>query len=194
MAIAATLAHQFAPTATSEAPPPQGTIPTIQPLDVAHAIHGGLVIHPGTAAFVRVWPDNAEVQINSTGQSSQTGRPPGMFRYTLGEQDSMTVRGATSLTVEFTQPVTYPGEALLPYSMPWGDGTMVLPTYLWAYCEIKSGGNADLDLNGSVGTDQDIAYFYACLANGLPGADFDNDGQVGTDADMRALYDAIAGW
>jgi hypothetical protein len=60
-------------------------------------------------------------------------------------------------------------------------------------------GTADFDCNGDVGTDQDIAAFFACLAGNCPAApctstaDFNADGNVGTDQDIESFFRVLGG-
>jgi hypothetical protein len=60
-------------------------------------------------------------------------------------------------------------------------------------------GTADFDNDGDLGTDADIAAFFACLAGNcrpdcwIGGADFNGDGDVGTDADIEAFFRVLAG-
>jgi hypothetical protein len=57
--------------------------------------------------------------------------------------------------------------------------------------------SADFNNDGDVGTDGDIADFFACLAgNCCPecwSADFNNDGDLGTDADIESFFRVLAG-
>jgi hypothetical protein len=57
--------------------------------------------------------------------------------------------------------------------------------------------SADFDNDGSVGTDADIAAFFACLAGTCcatcESADFNGDGDVGTDADIESFFRVLAG-
>jgi hypothetical protein len=58
---------------------------------------------------------------------------------------------------------------------------------------------ADFNCDGDVGTDADVADFFACLSGTCPpppctnSADFNHDGDVGTDADIFAFFRALAG-
>ncbi len=60
-------------------------------------------------------------------------------------------------------------------------------------------GSADFDCDGSIGTDQDIAAFFACLSGDCPAApcrstaDFNGDSDVGTDADIDAFFRVLSG-
>jgi hypothetical protein len=60
-------------------------------------------------------------------------------------------------------------------------------------------GSADFNCDGDVGTDQDIAAFFACLSGVCPGApctgsaDFNDDGDVGTDQDIEAFFRVLGG-
>src|SRR5262249_33726981 len=60
-------------------------------------------------------------------------------------------------------------------------------------------GSADFDCDGDVGTDADIAAFFACVAGDCPRgactstADMDGDGDVGTDADIETFFRILAG-
>jgi hypothetical protein len=60
-------------------------------------------------------------------------------------------------------------------------------------------GSADFNCDGDVGTDADIAGFFACLAGTCPaapctnGADFNGDGDVGTDGDIEAFFRVLGG-
>jgi hypothetical protein len=56
----------------------------------------------------------------------------------------------------------------------------------------------DYNGDGDVGTDADIADFFACLAGNCcatcpPNADFNCDGDVGTDADIASFFSVLAG-
>jgi hypothetical protein len=56
---------------------------------------------------------------------------------------------------------------------------------------------ADFDGDGNIGTDTDIAAFFACLGGSCCAhcltADFNNDGNIGTDADIEAFFLVLAG-
>ncbi len=60
-------------------------------------------------------------------------------------------------------------------------------------------GSADFNCDGDVGTDADIAGFFACLSGDCPAppcsnsADFNGDGDVGTDADIEAFFRVLGG-
>jgi hypothetical protein len=55
----------------------------------------------------------------------------------------------------------------------------------------------DFNGDGDVGTDADIAAFFACLAGNCclacGPADFNGDGDVGTDADIESFFRVLAG-
>jgi hypothetical protein len=57
--------------------------------------------------------------------------------------------------------------------------------------------SADFNGDGNIGTDQDIAAFFACLGgNCCPrcgSADFNGDGDIGTDADIASFFRVLAG-
>ncbi len=59
--------------------------------------------------------------------------------------------------------------------------------------------SADFDHDGDIGTDADIAAFFACLAGNCPStpcaatADFNGDGDVGTDADIDSFFRVLGG-
>jgi hypothetical protein len=59
--------------------------------------------------------------------------------------------------------------------------------------------SADFNCDGAIGTDADIADFFACLEGDCPPcpcpstADFDGDGNRGTDADIEAFFRVLAG-
>ena len=64
-----------------------------------------------------------------------------------------------------------------------------------AVLTIRAG--ADVDGDGDIGTDNDIAEFFSCLA-GLccptcDDADFNGDGDIGTDADIESFFRVLAG-
>ncbi len=60
-------------------------------------------------------------------------------------------------------------------------------------------GTADFNCDGDVGTDADIAGFFACLSGSCPpppctnSADFNGDGDTGTDADIEAFFRVLSG-
>ncbi len=60
-------------------------------------------------------------------------------------------------------------------------------------------GSADFNCDGDIGTDSDIAAFFACLSGTCPqlpcpnSADFNGDGDVGTDADIEAFFRVLSG-
>jgi hypothetical protein len=60
-------------------------------------------------------------------------------------------------------------------------------------------GTADFNCDGDLGTDADIASFFACLAGTCPpppctnSADFNGDGDIGTDADIEAFFRVLGG-
>ncbi len=60
-------------------------------------------------------------------------------------------------------------------------------------------GSADFNCDGDLGTDSDIAAFFACLAGACPpppctsNADFNGDGDLGTDADIEAFFRVLGG-
>jgi hypothetical protein len=61
-------------------------------------------------------------------------------------------------------------------------------------------GSSDFDCDGDVGTDADIASFFACVAGQCPaapcspsGADFNGDDDIATDADIEAFFRVLAG-
>jgi hypothetical protein len=57
--------------------------------------------------------------------------------------------------------------------------------------------SADFNGDGDVGTDSDIAAFFACLGGNCCAtcgtADFNGDGDVGTDADIESFFRVLAG-
>jgi hypothetical protein len=57
--------------------------------------------------------------------------------------------------------------------------------------------SADFNGDGDLGTDSDIAAFFACLAgNCCPtcgSADFNGDGDLGTDADIESFFRVLSG-
>ncbi len=60
-------------------------------------------------------------------------------------------------------------------------------------------GSVDFNCDGDLGTDSDIAAFFACLSGSCPpppctsSADFNGDGDLGTDADIEAFFRVLAG-
>jgi hypothetical protein len=60
-------------------------------------------------------------------------------------------------------------------------------------------GSADFNCDGDLGTDADIAAFFACLGGSCPPppctstADFNGDGDLGTDADIEAFFRVLGG-
>jgi hypothetical protein len=73
-------------------------------------------------------------------------------------------------------------------------GTGVLTIASHAHC-----GSADFNCDGDIGTDADIAAFFACIAGTCPPppctstADFNGDGDIGTDADIAAFFSVLGG-
>ncbi len=71
------------------------------------------------------------------------------------------------------------------------DGTLGNPV---SHC-----GTADFNCDGDIGTDSDIAAFFACLAGDCPSApctnsaDFNGDGDIGTDSDIEAFFRVLSG-
>jgi hypothetical protein len=63
----------------------------------------------------------------------------------------------------------------------------------------SSCGTADFNCDGDVGTDSDIAGFFACLSGSCPAApctnsaDFNGDGDTGTDTDIEAFFRVLSG-
>ena len=60
-------------------------------------------------------------------------------------------------------------------------------------------GTADFNCDGDMGTDADIAAFFACISGACPAApcassaDFNGDGDIGTDADIEAFFRVLGG-
>jgi hypothetical protein len=58
-------------------------------------------------------------------------------------------------------------------------------------------GTADFNMDGDMGTDTDIAAFFACLAGTCcptcQSVDFNHDGDYGTDADIEAFFRVLSG-
>ncbi len=60
-------------------------------------------------------------------------------------------------------------------------------------------GSADFNCDGDIGTDSDIAAFFACLSGSCPAspctssADFNGDGDTGTDADIESFFRVLSG-
>jgi hypothetical protein len=60
-------------------------------------------------------------------------------------------------------------------------------------------GTADFNCDGDIGTDADIAGFFACLSGSCPAApctnsaDFNGDGDIGTDGDIEAFFRVLSG-
>jgi hypothetical protein len=60
-------------------------------------------------------------------------------------------------------------------------------------------GTADFNCDGDIGTDADIADFFACLSGTCPAppcannADFNGDGDIGTDSDIEAFFRVLSG-
>jgi hypothetical protein len=68
----------------------------------------------------------------------------------------------------------------------------------WRTPGIEPGScSADFNGDGDIGTDSDIAAFFACLAGDCcltcGTADFNNDGDLGTDADIESFFRVLAG-
>jgi hypothetical protein len=69
----------------------------------------------------------------------------------------------------------------------------------WNDCPAAGGCTADFNCDGDVGTDADIASFFACLSGTCPPppcantADFNNDGDTGTDADIASFFRVLGG-
>jgi hypothetical protein len=62
---------------------------------------------------------------------------------------------------------------------------------------VPAPSKADFDNDGEVGTDADIAAFFACLAGNCcdtcGDVDFDGDGDAATDADIQSFFRVLAG-
>lgn len=173
---------------------------TLSALAIAHAIHGGMVVQPPFDCYVYIQAPEVGERLNCTVKGTTSfeypccgavmcpaDSPPQVVpvhcneptdfncatcpcesyvqHYWVAAGDSLTIMGARSVRVE-----------------GWGWATL-----------IPSGGNADIDLNGDLGTDADLNFFWQALASGLGAADFDNDNSPGTDQDVAAVYEAIAG-
>ncbi len=88
-------------------------------------------------------------------------------------------------------PSTVIGHALLP-GVSGLSGGLAVTTH-------NPCGTADFNCDGDVGTDTDIADFFACLSGSCPAppcvntADFNGDGDVGTDADIEAFFRVLGG-
>ncbi len=60
-------------------------------------------------------------------------------------------------------------------------------------------GSADFNCDGDLGTDADIAAFFACISGNCPPppctstADFNGDGDLGTDSDIAAFFRVLSG-
>jgi hypothetical protein len=82
------------------------------------------------------------------------------------------------------------------YSTLVNNGSVDVPANL---VRIPHCGSADFNCDGDLGTDADIASFFACLAGTCPPApctstaDFNGDGDIGTDADIEAFFRVLAG-
>jgi hypothetical protein len=89
-----------------------------------------------------------------------------------------------------------------------GDGTVITGSgvhngfqeaWITSLPRSSSCGTADFNCDGDIGTDADIASFFACLAGTCPAApctnsaDFNADGDLGTDADIEAFFRVLAG-
>lgn len=57
---------------------------------------------------------------------------------------------------------------------------------------IVYGGTGDFNIDGAVGTDEDIEAFFRCLGSPC-NSDFNGDGDMGTDEDIECFFMAIAG-
>ncbi len=80
------------------------------------------------------------------------------------------------------------------YSTAHGNATMLISS-TGSTC-----GSADFNCDGDIGTDADIASFFACLSGNCPPApccssryDFNGDGDIGTDADISAFFRVLGG-
>jgi hypothetical protein len=68
-----------------------------------------------------------------------------------------------------------------------------------AYVTSHLCGSADFNCDGDIGTDSDIAAFFACLSGSCPAApcastaDFNADGDIGTDGDIEAFFRVLGG-
>ncbi len=78
------------------------------------------------------------------------------------------------------------------YATSRGQGTLTITGH--SQC-----GSADFNCDGDLGTDSDIAAFFACLAGNCPPppctstADFNGDGDIGTDSDIAAFFRVLSG-
>ncbi len=103
------------------------------------------------------------------------------------------------------QPPIPPNHIKITPSRFVGDGTPTTGTIFWddmTYVQLPVGprcGTADFNCDGDVGTDADIAGFFACLSGSCPPppctntADFNGDGDIGTDADIEAFFRVLSG-
>jgi hypothetical protein len=82
------------------------------------------------------------------------------------------------------------------YSTLVNNGSVDVPANL---VRIAHCGSADFNCDGDLGTDADIASFFACLAGTCPpppctsSADFNGDGDIGTDSDIEAFFRVLGG-
>jgi hypothetical protein len=85
-----------------------------------------------------------------------------------------------------------------------GPGIQSLDDESWAMDNLRISvegtcGTADFNCDGDIGTDSDIAAFFACISGTCPpapctnSADFNGDGDLGTDADIEAFFRVLSG-
>lgn len=173
---------------------------TLSALAIAHAIHGGMVVQPPFDCFVYIQAPEVGARLPCTIRGTTSYEYP-----CCGPVMSPADSAEPTSPIHCDSPMdpscaTCPCESYVQHFWVAAGDSLVIPGarsvrvegWGWAV-QIPSGGNADLDLNGDVGTDADLAYFFQAMATGGAVADFDDNGDSGTDADMAAMYAALAG-
>jgi subtilisin-like proprotein convertase family protein len=77
--------------------------------------------------------------------------------------------------------------------------SLIITTATTPQCSNPGCESIDFNCDGSVGTDADIAAFFACIGGSCPPlpctntADFNGDGSIGTDADIASFFSRLGG-
>ena len=112
----------------------------------------------------------------------------------LWTYSEIVVTAASTITVLKFQSTTVAmngAQGVAPFHGPALDDVSVV--------NIGGCGTADFNCDGDLGTDADIAAFFACISGSCPGApcpstaDFNGDGDLGTDADIEGFFRVLSG-
>jgi hypothetical protein len=153
---------------------------------------------------------NGLIQLSLDGASLSTWVTRPMLPSTTGYGGRLSIlmNGANALRVGdskvlFSSTVAKPGtftEILVP-TIGGGREIQIDVQPQQVVLNVVAGGSpcwsADFDGDGSVGTEQDVAAFFACLGGNCCGlcasANFDGDDDIGTDADIEAFFRVLGG-